>query len=51
MIVMKKKLLRIVLQIIKLMQNDAKKSNQKELFLDIKDENRNSILHHAFGLF
>jgi hypothetical protein len=41
----------LVLKMLEFIQNEIKKSNiVPKINLDVRDENRNTILHHAFSI-
>jgi len=51
-IALKRKQVGLVLKMLEYIQSEIKKSNiVPKINLDIRDENRNTILHHAFSLF
>ena len=51
-IALKRKQVGLALKMLEYIQSEIKKSNiVPKINLDIRDENRNTILHHAFSLF
>ena len=48
---MKRKQVALVLKILEFIQNETRKLTiMPKIVLDIRDENRNTILHHAFSI-